>query len=146
MSNWLLQGQMAGFSFFLPEHMYSPHFLSRRLFHLSAFVSPRNLDAPYPKSASSGGSVSQLCPYQALPVSAQLPSHKLRGHSQLPFSVTRPHLSKSGSGTCRSLSDPLPVLTTIAHSHSFFFFLFCLFLGPHPRHVEVPRLGIQSKL
>ena len=28
----------------------------------------------------------------------------------------------------------------------FFFFFFLLFLGPHPRHMEVPRLGIESKL
>ena len=30
---------------------------------------------------------------------------------------------------------------------SFFFFLFSFsFLGPHPWHMEVPRLGVQSKL
>ena len=30
----------------------------------------------------------------------------------------------------------------------FFFFFFCLFvfLGPHPRHMEAPRLGVQSEL
>ena len=29
-----------------------------------------------------------------------------------------------------------------------FFFFFCLvwFLGPHPRHMEVPRLGVESQL
>ena len=27
----------------------------------------------------------------------------------------------------------------------FAFFVFCL-LGPHPRHMEVPRLGVQSEL
>ena len=27
----------------------------------------------------------------------------------------------------------------------FFFFLFC-FLGPHPWHMEVPRIGVESKL
>ena len=27
---------------------------------------------------------------------------------------------------------------------SFFFFFF--FLGPHPRHMEVPRLGVKSEL
>ena len=26
-----------------------------------------------------------------------------------------------------------------------FIYLFC-FLGPHPRHMEVPRLGVQSEL
>ena len=33
---------------------------------------------------------------------------------------------------------------------SFFLFffpsVFCLFLGPHPRHMKVPRLGVQSEL
>ena len=32
---------------------------------------------------------------------------------------------------------------------SFFLFIFCLFfsfLGPHPRHQEVPRLGVESEL
>ena len=28
----------------------------------------------------------------------------------------------------------------------FFFFFFFVFLGPHPRHMEVPRLEVQSEL
>ena len=28
----------------------------------------------------------------------------------------------------------------------FIFFVFLLFLGPLPRHMEVPRLGVQSEL
>ena len=28
----------------------------------------------------------------------------------------------------------------------FFFFFFLLFLEPHPQHMEVPRLGVQSQL
>ena len=28
----------------------------------------------------------------------------------------------------------------------FFFFYFSCFLGPHPRHMEVPRLGVESEL
>ena len=33
-------------------------------------------------------------------------------------------------------------------SYCCFCFLFCLFvlLGPHPRHMEVPRLGVKSEL
>ena len=27
-----------------------------------------------------------------------------------------------------------------------FFFFFFSFLGPHPRHMEVPRLGVKSEL
>ena len=30
--------------------------------------------------------------------------------------------------------------------HIFFFFVFLPFLGPLPRHMEVPRLGVQSEL
>ena len=30
-------------------------------------------------------------------------------------------------------------------SKEFFFFFFC-FLGPHPQHMEVPRLGVKSEL
>ena len=26
------------------------------------------------------------------------------------------------------------------------FYLFIIFLGPHPRHMEVPRLGVKSEL
>ena len=26
------------------------------------------------------------------------------------------------------------------------FFVFLLFLGPYPRHMEVPRLGVESEL
>ena len=28
----------------------------------------------------------------------------------------------------------------------YFFFFFCLFLGPHPRHMESPRLGVELEL
>ena len=29
---------------------------------------------------------------------------------------------------------------------AFFFFFFFVFLGPHPQHMEVPRLGVKSEL
>ena len=32
------------------------------------------------------------------------------------------------------------------HTFFFFFFFFFCFLGPHPRHTEVPRLGVESEL
>ena len=28
----------------------------------------------------------------------------------------------------------------------FFFFFFSCFLGPHPQHMEIPRLGVESEL
>ena len=31
-------------------------------------------------------------------------------------------------------------------SNLFFFFFFFVFLGPHPKHEEVPRLGVESEL
>ena len=34
----------------------------------------------------------------------------------------------------------------IAELHGSSVFLFFVFLGPHPQHMEVPRLGIQSEL
>ena len=33
-------------------------------------------------------------------------------------------------------------LTNFQHPYSFFF----VFLGPHPQHMEVPRLGVESEL
>ena len=27
-----------------------------------------------------------------------------------------------------------------------YLFIYCVFLGPHPRHMEIPRLGVQSEL
>ena len=38
---------------------------------------------------------------------------------------------KGGGGTCLVI---------------FFFFFFFVFLGPHPRHMEVPRLGVELEL
>ena len=41
----------------------------------------------------------------------------------------------------------VPVGLSPLHGLFFFFFLvFLLFLGPLPRHMEVPRLGVQSEL
>ena len=37
-------------------------------------------------------------------------------------------------------------LTVIHKTPIFFFFSFCLFLGPLPWHMEVPRLGVESEL
>ena len=42
-------------------------------------------------------------------------------------------------------------LSLLPYTHKIFFFFFCLFvflpfLGPLPRHMEVPGLGVQSEL
>ena len=37
-------------------------------------------------------------------------------------------------------------LTLIEATLFLFFFFFLVFLGPHPQHMEVPRLGVESEL
>jgi len=44
------------------------------------------------------------------------------------------------------LQDILRFLSTLRPFLSFFFFVFLLFLGPLPRHMEVPKLGVESEL
>ena len=41
----------------------------------------------------------------------------------------------------------LHTFSSICNLYTFFFFFwsFCLILGPHPRHMEVPRLGVRAK-
>ena len=57
-----------------------------------------------------------------------------------------------GSVYCLSQLDSLsehPVKTNKNHEFKPFFFLFIyifVFLGPHLRHVEVPRLGVELEL
>ena len=36
--------------------------------------------------------------------------------------------------------------TTLLLLFFFLSFFFCCFLGPHPQHMEVPRLGVQLEL
>uniref|UniRef100_A0A8D0MWN7 N-myc-interactor n=1 Tax=Sus scrofa TaxID=9823 RepID=A0A8D0MWN7_PIG len=55
---------------------------------------------------------------------------------------------------CSAVSESIPflrllfgmVLGSIKTGFFFFFFVFLLFLGPLPRHMEVPRLGVESEL
>ena len=42
--------------------------------------------------------------------------------------------------------NPQPVLVGYEQEAFFFFFCFFSFLGPHPQHTEVPRLGVESEL
>ena len=39
-----------------------------------------------------------------------------------------------------------PQSTFCGSDHEFSFFLFFVFLGPRPRHMEVPRLGVKPEL
>ena len=51
------------------------------------------------------------------------------------------HSGLKGPRPCHSCKDSVPGQETFS-----FFFVFLPFLGPLPRHVEVPRLGVQSEL
>ena len=42
-------------------------------------------------------------------------------------------------------SEMIPITTDFPY-FLFFFFFFFIFLGPHPWHMEVPRLGVDSEL
>ena len=50
----------------------------------------------------------------------------------------RPHSGRQAEGR--------QVLLILLLLFFFFFFVFLPFLGPHPWHIEVPRLGIESEL
>jgi len=47
------------------------------------------------------------------------------------------------SGTLERWNLASTNLPLFFHEDSIFFFFFCLFLGPYPRHMEVPRLGVK---
>lgn len=48
--------------------------------------------------------------------------------------------------THAQMHNSLTVIHGHKHSHVPFFFFFFVFLGLHPRHMEVPRLGVESEL
>ena len=60
-----------------------------------------------------------------------------------PLGVSFP---RKGSGRVRSIQEEAwcPGLRINGRELDFFFFFFVFlpFLGPHPRHIEVPRLGV----
>ena len=51
-------------------------------------------------------------------------------------------------GTPPPISLSIQIIKSYLHCHIFylFLFLFFCFLGPHPWHMEVPRLGVKLKL
>ena len=57
-------------------------------------------------------------------------------------------LSVRGTSLSGALSDikGLEEGTNSPFFFSFLFFFFFGFLGPHPRHMEVPKLGVESEL
>ena len=56
-----------------------------------------------------------------------------------------PHWSVS-SLSAESLNNSVLLLKTLKGSHSLYFVIFFVFLGPHLWQMEVPRLGVQSEL
>ena len=77
-------------------------------------------------------------------------AHKRLGHAPglaepvdalLPSPFPPPPASRGLAGPWLLPSECLSHPTVIP----FLFFVFC-FLGPHPQHMEVPRLGVESEL
>ena len=73
----------------------------------------------------------------------------------LSFSLPAPTACGSSwarDGTCTTAATQVRILNPLSHKRTpkdcvlFFFFVFLPFLGPHPRHMEVPRLGAESEL
>ena len=65
-----------------------------------------------------------------------------------PQRLSPPSRGARGPGDRPDRSEPTtiaPCAETGLDTHSFFIFIFCL-LGPHPQHMEVPRLEVQSEL
>ena len=79
-----------------------------------------------------------------------LPSHRLlqaAGHHSLLLSPQLLQFVKEEFFP--SFSGGEPQLDTCFHFFNFdfsFFLSFLSFLGPHPWHMEVPRLGVESEL
>ena len=55
------------------------------------------------------------------------------------------HRGRGGCGT-RGVAAPQLLIGVLGLVSFFFSFFFFVFLGPHPRHMEVPRLGVKSEL
>ena len=66
------------------------------------------------------------------------------------FPTPAPHLQPTSAGLpalAKSLRPSTSFVPAYSWVHSLFLnVLFCFVLGPHPWHVEVPRLGVQSEL
>ena len=58
----------------------------------------------------------------------------------LSFSID---ISQRPDGPCTPRSSPGPCLSMI---NILFYYYYFVFLGLHPRHMEVPRLGVESEL
>ena len=73
--------------------------------------------------------------------------HGLTGchpHGALEIKISRESFSKRsdpGKGTSVAI-----IILSFFLSFSFSFFFFLVFLGPHLRHMEVPRLGVKLEL
>ena len=74
------------------------------------------------------------------------------GHSEIPLRICLPKSSQDSNSLKMFLNimKIFPALTaalvTVAFLLTFVKFFVFVFLRPHPKHMEVPRLGIQSEL
>ena len=94
-------------------------------------------------------------PPPSLPCPAFYQSPSIFANQTPPLRGGSPPGSSSSSDPCQPASrsccgrnlaqEKLPRGASFSHSFfSFFFFFFFVFLGPHPWHVEVPRLGVNQ--
>ena len=60
--------------------------------------------------------------------------------------MTGKGLPAEGSFRQRAASGDAPPSLGSSTTDFLTYFLFFCFLGPHPRHMEVPRLGVQLEL
>ena len=76
-------------------------------------------------------------------LSSPLGSHNfLVGHLQM-----QPHVETQASYRPFLWRKLLILIKSYIYIYIFFFFpFFLVFLGPHPQHMEVPRLGVKSEL
>ena len=76
---------------------------------------------------------------------AWLPTFTQRCRPMLCIGFLLPHPQSSEYPTGPQAMPPY-MCTLIFSLHIFGFYLFIVFLGPHPWHMEVPRLGVESEL
>ena len=131
---------------YLWEHLIksSQHFSAFIWFKFSVMFGPRDTSPPLwylllPRPSKS--SPSEELPYQENPLQFLCRLFILEWGGCYTHSIWK--FPGQGSNLCHSCNLSHSRDNGQASSSSFFFFAF--FLGPHPQHMEVPRLGVLSE-